>query len=88
MTDLNNHINSYIKRKHSMYHNCQEAFVRMNIKARPNYIMSTENTLKYKDPNRLQVKKKKKEISSASTNQKKAERAILLLDKLDFREKI
>lgn len=49
MTDLNNHINNYIKRKHSMYHNCQEAFVRMNIKARPNYIMSTENTLKYKD---------------------------------------
>lgn len=32
----------------------------MNIKARPNYIMSTENTLKYKDPNRLQVKKKKR----------------------------
>ena len=86
MTDLNNHINNYIKCKHSMYLNCQEAFVRMNIKARPNYIMTTENTLKYKDPNRLKVTKK--EMSNASTNQKKAERAVLLLDKLDFREKI
>lgn len=70
MTDLNNHINNYIKRKHSMYHNCQEAFVRMNIKARPNYIMSTENTLKYKDPNRLQVKKKKRYPVLALTKRK------------------
>ena len=58
----------------------------MDTKTRPIYMLSTETDFRLRDTYRLKVRGWKK-IFHANTNQNKAEVAILISDKIDFKPK-
>lgn len=76
-----NYINNHLKCEWSKHNSLKQILPEWIKKTSPNYMLSIRNALKYKNSDKLKVKGTK----TYHTDQKKAELAIFILNKADFR---